>query len=49
MYLKIRYKDPDGTESKLIEEPMGSNINSKSVGEFQVRFRRGSPAWNDFK
>ena len=35
MYLKIRYKDPDGTESKLIEEPIGSNINSNPSENFK--------------
>lgn len=35
MYLKIRYKEPDGTESKLIEEPIGSNINSNPSENFK--------------
>lgn len=35
MYLKIRYKDPDGTESKLIEEPIGSIINTNPSENFK--------------
>lgn len=35
MTVKVRYKDPNGTESKLIEMPIGNDVTAEPSGDFK--------------
>lgn len=35
MTVKVRYKDPNGTESKLIEMPVGNDVTAEPSGDFK--------------
>ena len=35
MTVKVRYKEPDGTESKLIEMPVGNDVTAEPSGDFK--------------
>lgn len=35
MTVKVRYKDPNGTESKLIEMPVGNDVTPEPSGDFK--------------